>query len=221
MSSLIFYTDPDQALVVTDTLAVNPDGSPLFFTSKAHYLPHLRTIVAGTGLAGFHAEWAMSVNNRMAVSGVQNLNHHAPGRLRELWVSHKVAQCLPADVTTTVYHFGISEGGEGIAAYAYRSTNDFISEKIPVGIGVKPYCTVPEVEPPHLLDHLEAMMNEQRRLQELEPPDRRLHIGGEAHAIHLTRSSCTFACLFQFGDFRTQQAQVVRSLCEMAPRTET
>jgi hypothetical protein len=220
MSSLIFYTDPDQALVVTDTLAVEPDGSPLLFTSKAHYLPHLRTIVAGTGLAGFHAEWAISVNNRMAVSGVQNLNHHAQRGLRDLWGRFADAQRLPAGITTTVYHFGISEGGEGLAAYAYRSANDFTSEKISVGIGVKPYCTVPEVGLEHLLDNVEAMMNEQRRLQEMEPPDRRLYIGGEAHAIHLTRNGCTFACLFQFSDFRTQQAQVARSLHVLTPPTE-
>ncbi len=116
MSSLIFYTDPDQALVVTDTLAVNTDGSPLHFTSKAHYLPHLRTIVADTGLDGFSVDWAMSVNNRMAVSGVENLNYHAPRGLRDLWARYNRDLRLPDDVTTTVYHFGISEGGGGVVA---------------------------------------------------------------------------------------------------------
>jgi hypothetical protein len=95
---------------VTDTLAVNSDGSPLLFTSKAHYLPHLRTIVAGTGVLGFSAEWAMTANNRMAVSGIKNLNYHTPRMLRDIWARYKGERQLPADITTTVYHFGISEG---------------------------------------------------------------------------------------------------------------
>ena len=217
MSSLIFYTDPDQALVVTDTLAVNPDGSPLHFTSKAHYLPHLRTIVAGTGLDGFSVEWALSATNRMVLSGVENLNHHAPRGLRDLWARYNRDLRLPADMTTTVYHFGISESGGGVVAYAYRSTNDFTTEKVSFGIGVKPACTVPEVDLERLLGQVEAMMNEQRRLQELEPPQQRLHIGGEAHAIHLTKTGCTFLCLFQFSDFRTQERQLFRPGAESAP----
>lgn len=34
MSSLIFYTDEAQALIVTDTLAVTDNGEPLSFVSK-------------------------------------------------------------------------------------------------------------------------------------------------------------------------------------------
>lgn len=49
MSSLIFYTDEAQALIVTDTLAVTDNGEPLSFVSKAGYIPQLRTIIAGTG----------------------------------------------------------------------------------------------------------------------------------------------------------------------------
>ncbi len=39
MSSLIFYTDEAQALIVTDTLAVTDNGEPLSFVSKAGYIP--------------------------------------------------------------------------------------------------------------------------------------------------------------------------------------
>ncbi|WP_407211604.1 MULTISPECIES: hypothetical protein [Enterobacter cloacae complex] len=53
MSSLIFYTDEAQALIVTDTLAVTDNGEPLSFVSKAGYIPQLRTIIAGTGAGGF------------------------------------------------------------------------------------------------------------------------------------------------------------------------
>jgi hypothetical protein len=52
MSSLIFHTDASQALVATDTLAVKPDGTPLMYGSKALYLPHLKTIIAGNPSIG-------------------------------------------------------------------------------------------------------------------------------------------------------------------------
>lgn len=208
MSSLIFYTDPEQALVVTDTLATNPDGSPFLFTSKAHYLPHLRTVVAGTGIGGFAAEWAMIANNRMVARGIQNMDFHAPKGLRELWSKYKKEYCLPAEVTSTVYHFGFSEETGELVSFAYRSTNEFESERLQHGVAVKPECTVPTG---NLIEHLEAMMVEQRQIQAGKPINERIHIGGEAHAIHLTKSACTFSCLFHFPDFADQQAHVFRS----------
>ncbi|MCM7911060.1 hypothetical protein M8T17_25035, partial [Enterobacter hormaechei] len=63
MSSLIFYTDEAQALIVTDTLAVTDNGEPLSFVSKAGYIPQLRTIIAGTGAGGFSKEGANKRGN--------------------------------------------------------------------------------------------------------------------------------------------------------------
>lgn len=61
MSSLIFYTDSTQALVATDSLATNSDGEPFMFVTKAGYIPHLRTIIAGTGAGGFANQWQLLV----------------------------------------------------------------------------------------------------------------------------------------------------------------
>jgi len=75
MSSLIFATDEAQILVATDTLAVTPNGEPFLFASKATYVPHLRTIIAGTGGGGFSNGWALTVSTRMIVNGIHNLWH--------------------------------------------------------------------------------------------------------------------------------------------------
>lgn len=208
MSALIFYTDPAQALVVTDTLAANRDGSPLLFTSKAHYLPHLKTIVAGTGIGGFSVEWAMRTNNRMVLRGIENLDFHSPKGLRDLWAGYKVEYSLPEDATTTVYHFGLSEESGEIVSFAYRSTADFESERLPFGTGVKPECGVPEG---NLLEHLPSMLQEQRALQAVRPIEERIFIGGEAIGIHLTKEGCTFTRLFEFPDFKSQEFEVFRS----------
>lgn len=210
MSSLIFYTDPEQALVVTDTLAVTTDGAPFLFTSKAHYIPHLRLIVAGTGFGSFADDWCRTINTRMLVRGVENLHHHAPAMLRDQWAHVSNDPTFPEGRTTTIYHFGISEETERVVTFAYRSTEGFKGTRLPEnGVGVKPECEVPDG---NLLDHLESMMMEQRRLQALAPDDRRIHIGGEAFAMHLTATSCTHSRLFRFKDFDDQVAQAFSSL---------
>jgi hypothetical protein len=202
MSALIFYTEPEQVLVVTDTLSAAPDGSPLLFTSKAHYVPHLRVIVAGTGIGGFSVEWALQVNSRMVLRGIENLDFHTPGGLRTLWSDYRHEYNLANGMTATVYQFGISEETGQMAAFAYRSANNFESERLGFGIGVKPECQVPEG---NLLDHIQSMMNEQRAIQATKEPSDRVYIGGEAIAIHLMKDSCTFTRLFEFPDRRADE----------------
>src|SRR5262245_44517231 len=62
MSSLIFYTEREQALIASDTLAVNLDGTPRMYTTKALIVPHLRMVIAGTGIAGLSTRWFARVN---------------------------------------------------------------------------------------------------------------------------------------------------------------
>lgn len=206
MSSLIFYTDPQQVLVATDTLAASPDGSPLLFTSKAHYLPHIRTIIAGTGLGGFSVQWALTANSRMMVRGIENLDFHTANGLRTLWAEHE-EQYVLAGMTTTVYQFGLSEDSGEMVGFAYRSQNNFISERLEYGIGVKPECSIPEG---NLLEHIETMMNEQREIQSTVPASERVYIGGEAVALHLTKDGCRMWRLFEFPDFRANQNAIFR-----------
>lgn len=208
MSSLIFYTDAKQVLIVTDTLSVTPDGSPFLFTSKAHYLPHLRTIVAGTGVKDFSSNWHVLVNNGMVVRGIENLNDHTPQGLREMWQDFKEEYSVPEGMTTTVYHLGISEETGQVVAYAYRSINDFVSELVPYGVGIKPECTVPTVDSSDIKFLITEIMKEQRRVQAAVPLSERIFIGGEAIAMQLTKGGCNIFKLFEFDDFPDQSQMV-------------
>lgn len=205
MSSLIFYTDESQALVATDTLAVNPDGTPLMFCSKAIYLPHIRTIIAGTGLGMFSGDWANQVNNRFIVEGLRNLDYHTPDGLRALWASTKERDEVPESITTTVYQIGISEDDEKVHAFAYRSTNNFQSEPLTHGTRAKPECTFPEG---NLITHLQSMMLEQRAIQESKAVDERIYIGGECVVMHLTKDVCTTKKWFRFDDYKDQLSEI-------------
>ncbi|WP_413494193.1 hypothetical protein [Shewanella baltica] len=205
MSSLIFYTDSTQALVATDTLAVDFLGQPLAFVSKAGYIPNLRTIIAGTGAGGFANRWLLDVSTRMIVKGIRNLDFHTPNALRKLWCEYKAEYSFPDDFTTTVYQFGVCEESAQIVSYAYRSTSNFESELLQYGTGVKPECNILNG---NLIELVPQMMNEQREIQNTKQENERVYIGGEIFAYHLTPSGCNCSKLGEFDNFKEQQTQI-------------
>ncbi|EKM5743695.1 hypothetical protein PU345_002987 [Enterobacter kobei] len=211
MSSLIFYTDESQALIVTDTLAVTEQGEPLSFVSKAGYIPQLKTIIAGTGAGGFSNEWLLQASTRMVVTGIQNLNYHTPACLRNMWKKYKDNYAIPSNslLTTTVYQFGICEETGTTVTFAYRSRNDFESEVIEYGTAVKPECRILEG---NLLEIIPVMMIEQRAIQETRPYIDRVYIGGEMIAHHLTPSGYRCFKMGEFDDFKAQEKYVLSKI---------
>lgn len=198
MSSLIFYTQSDVAVVATDTLAVSHDGSPFSFCTKAGYIPHLKTIIAGTGVGGFSNKWLLDASTRMVLRGIHNLDCHTQKGLKVLWENYKKEYSLTDKETTTVYQFGISEENGEIISFAYRSTNDFQSEPLQFGTGVKPACTVLEG---NLIDIIPDMMAEQRKNESEKPDSERVYIGGEIIALVLTKDGCNHINIGKFDDF--------------------
>ena len=207
MSSLIFYTDEEQALIATDTLAVTPSGEPLLFCSKAIHLPHLNIVIAGTGQGGFATRWAMHVNDRMVINGINNLDFHTSKGLRELWVQYRDEFQLPPESTTTVYQFGFCQDSQKMVGIAYRSTNNFDSEVRPYGLAAKPECTFPsgDYSIPAVFSE---MMLEQRTIQEQKPKDKRLYIGGKINVLHVNKSGCTSYTLSEFSDCSVHEKQL-------------
>lgn len=206
MSSLIFATDSEQAFVATDTLAVSYNGEPSFFTTKAFIVPHLRMIVAGTGVTGLISNWFVQVAHGMVVRGIEHLDYHTPDNLNRIWKNMKEEFPIPDNLTTTIYHFGFSEEDELIKSYAYRSINNFDSDPIIYGLGVKPECTVPENY--QLPFNIPAMMQEQREIQALQPKESRLYIGGEIQITHLTKDGFNSYCLCKFDDYDADEEAI-------------
>jgi len=209
MCSLIFYTDANQALVATDTLAVSPDGRAKMFCSKAVHIPHLRTIIAGTGLGGFSNDWANEVNNRFAIKGILNLDYHTPNALRRRWVEVTSSNDFPTGLTTTVYQIGVSEIDEEICAFAYRSKNDFTSEPLRHATRAKPDCTILQSE--NFVDDIRQMMFEQKEIQDARPSAERIYIGGECILMRLDRISFMATTAFQFDDYEKHLQEMYSS----------
>jgi len=138
MSSLLFYTDANEAIIATDTLLYYPDGAAPGFCSKSIAIPHIRMIIAGTGSALLLNRWIGLVNNQGFALDVDAVNTHTPEALQALW--REMNAHLPAlhDQTATIYHFGLSDNAGIIHGFAYRSGSDFASEKLNYGLGIKP-----------------------------------------------------------------------------------
>ncbi|HCG8192241.1 MULTISPECIES: hypothetical protein [Vibrio harveyi group] len=212
MSSLIFYTQTDAAVVATDTLSVSSDGSPFCFCTKAGYIPHLKTIIAGTGAGGFSNQWLLHASTRMVVRGIHNLDFHTAKGLRDLWATYKKEYSLPDNSTTTIYQFGISEESGEVVSFAYRSSNNFQSEQLQFGTGVKPPCTVLEG---NLLDIIPDMMAEQKKNESEKPPSERVYIGGEIIALVLTKEGCNHIKLGEFEDFVSDEKSIFKNFSKM------
>lgn len=199
MSSLIFYVQPNEAFVATDTLATHQNGDPFKFTSKAFLLPHLNMLIAGTGIAGLLSRWFIDINEHMVVYDIEALNVHTPSALNNLWRKFKMEIPIPDDMTTTVYHFGISKTTNQLHSYVYRSHNSFLSERLQNSLYVKPECNIPNnFELPR---DLKQMMRSQREKQSLIPAQQRIHIGGEILTYHLNRSGCHIESFDKFEDY--------------------
>ncbi|MEO9607873.1 MULTISPECIES: hypothetical protein [Alphaproteobacteria] len=199
MTSFICMMGEDQVILATDTLATTPDGTPSFFTSKATHVPHLKSLIMGTGVGGFANRWASHVAASMVLSGINNLDYHTPSALRGLWEEYRKEHDVPADITTTVYHFGLSEEDAKMCGFAYRSTDNFLSEPLNYGWRFKPECSVPDSDDMAII--IETMMREQRQIQETRPLNERVFIGGDAILHHLVPQSYAAYNLFKFEDY--------------------
>lgn len=207
MSSLIFYLHKDMAIVVTDTLAVDEEGSPFIFTNKASYIPTLKTIIAGTGIGRFSSEWASFVSNEMVLLDVEHLNIHTQQNLARLWSEFKLRFELQDDLTTTIYQFGYSSEDQRIKGFAYRSSNGFSPDELDYGTFAKPAC---DIIVGNLDEAFPQMMRQQRAMQEALPSESRVYIGGEMHAMVLTANECRQMKIGEFDDYRHQLDQLLQ-----------
>ncbi|MGA9997388.1 MAG: hypothetical protein WBP93_18360 [Pyrinomonadaceae bacterium] len=217
MSSLIFHTDEEQAFVATDTLATSPSGEPFMFTTKTFIVPHLRMLMCGTGIAGFLGRWFIRVNDRMIVRCVDHLNDHTPNRLVGLWREHREEFSIPDTFSTTVYHFGFSSMDGLIHPYAYRSTNNFKSEALQYGIGVKPECQVPQSY--CLPTDIKKIMDEQRVIEATKPKNEKIYIGGEILIHHLTKSGFNVYTLDRFDDYELDERAIYKNYDSLSKGT--
>ncbi len=206
----MFATDPRQLIIVTDTLATQPTGEAFLFVSKCCLLPHLGMAVAHTGVDLIGQRWTYQLQTAVLARNIDQLDQLVPGALRA--VTAKLEDefgSLPG--TSTVYHFGYSEEREAYFGIAYRSENDYESNPIPYGFGVKPVPTG-TFTPPSDLDGWIHLGKQIRAEQDAGPKKDRIYIGGEFWMTMLANQTIQTSRIFRFDDFETQWLQMNASL---------
>ena len=199
MSSLIYKVEKTQVFIATDTLATL-NGRAIRFATNAFPLPHLRMVIAGTGLAGFLDHWLVAVN-ASPVRGIDALNEHAQAGLLNVLRTFK-KQFPGTNEATSIYHFGFSEDTGIIHSFAYKSEELFEPRQIECGLYVKP--NVPEDAIPKDTLHpsdIPTIMAAQRAIQAKLPKEERVSIGGEIQMHHLEQAGYKAYRLGQFEDY--------------------
>lgn len=200
MSLLIFVQDDESASVITDTLATDQDGKPVFFFDKCVAFPSMNLLVATTGFANLLTRWASEIREHLRARDITMLDLHAPDALRQVWADMQ-DELGPIEGTATVYHFGIDERTRKCRRITYRSEDNFESEPAEQGgIGLKPTPqsgVVPDIDGlESLIDLAVSIRGEQDGL----PHGERLYIGGDLVLTEVNGSGITSRSIYRFED---------------------
>lgn len=199
MSLLMFSHYRQETVILTDTLATI-DHVPYRYMSKSFIVPHLDLVIAVTGIGNLCGLWHSVINENMLCLNIDMLDRHAPEAIRNIWADLMSDDKLSGQ-TSTVYHFGISEESGDCVGYAYRSTNDFVSERLPEGgVGIKPQPVGTWEAPDNLPGFIELACRV-RKEQDALPISERIDIGGALRVIVIANRTIATSEIYRFDDF--------------------
>lgn len=196
----MFLQDDESATVITDTLATDPDGQPIYFYDKCVAFPAMNLLVATTGYANLLTRWASELREHVRARDITMLDLHAPEALRRVWAELQ-DEFGPVEGTATIYHFGIDEETGECRRITYRSADNFESEPATQGgFGVKPPPLSGVLPNDVDLDSLIALAEDVRAEQDALPHGERLYIGGDLVMAHISTAGINFTTIHRFED---------------------
>ncbi|CAN5499760.1 hypothetical protein BH10ACI1_BH10ACI1_18620 [soil metagenome] len=210
MSSLIFSLSEQEIFIATDTLAMNGENfTPFFFTTKVYFLPHLRGVMCGTGIGDFATDWYLRLDRFLAKDFI-HLDEFVTNALLEVAEKYH----FDTEVTSTIYHFGYSEMEKEHFAFVYRSTNDFKSEKLGYGFGVKPPISNSAIElsPQNFVEIMKLQQIESSQI----PIEKRIFIGGEILLTVLRQGTIVSQTIYRFDDYE----ELYNEMCLNLPQNQ-
>jgi hypothetical protein len=207
VTALIFSLAPEQAIVAMDTLVTNPEGTPIGYTSKVFPLMHLGGAMCVTGLSNLALDWLTTLH-RFVARDIKQLDDFATPEIQKLWARYS----SQVSTTSTVYHFGFSHEEERYVGFAYRSTNDFQSERLNYAMGIKPPIANPAIAS---LEDFVLTMRRQRESEEAKESGGRLYVGGEIQLVILENQGIRLETVYRFPDYDDMYDQ----MCEQFPVT--
>lgn len=189
-----------------DSLMSNTeDMSPRKYMSKVLPLPHLNTVVCGTGDISLILNWHNYIQAHCTASDINALNRVAKSKLPELLDAYGFN--VPA--TATLYQFGLDPRRKEFKGFAYRSEHQFRSERLKEGWGIKPYGDqiIAEINAGsipmngQLSNSIAAIISRQREIDQQPGNERPVGIGGEVHILEATINYQAMWTCHRFDDY--------------------
>jgi hypothetical protein len=208
MTAINFMFNADTVVIAMDTLSISvQDRTPYKFASKIFPLPHLRSVMCGTGNLDLILEWYTTIQKNVISYDIDYFSQLTSDTLKSLNAKY------PPEATTTIYQFGYSHKHDKFRGFVYRSTNDFKSEEYE-------YCTAykPQVDfdffgeaEKHGLDEAFIKLITMQKIEDDACIDR-VGIGGEIHRFIMTKDSNKLDIIHRFPDHEEQYGQMVDKL---------
>lgn len=198
MTALNFLINEDSICLAMDTLSINSiERIPHTFSTKFLILPHLNIIAAGTGDASLISEWLSFIRENIIARDIDHVNQYVPDALRDIAIKYTELET----VTCTIYHFGYSIQRDRFLGYAYRSTNNWTSEELLSGVGIKPAVTYDFGNEFKIPDSFIELIKYQAELELIKPLDEKIGIGGDIHLVIMNRNGYSVNVCHRFDNY--------------------
>ncbi|GFZ82997.1 hypothetical protein GCM10008018_31180 [Paenibacillus marchantiophytorum] len=179
-----------------DTLSLNEKRKPFKFVSKIFPIPHLRSVICGTGNLDLILEWVFRVQRNVIAADISFLNSITTKSLLDLNKKYSV------DLTSTIYQFGYSEVEGVLKGAAFRSTSMFQIEEYSYCSAIKPkvqYDLYEEIQKNGLDEAFISLMSRQKEEDDINPE--RIGVGGEIHRFIMNKDTHHLDIIFRFPDY--------------------
>ncbi|WP_339168990.1 hypothetical protein NSQ55_21315 [Paenibacillus sp. FSL H7-0943] len=208
MTAINFLFDTQTVVIAMDTLSITvADRTPFKFASKIFPLPHLRSVMCGTGNLDLILDWNKAIHKSVIAYDIDYLNTLTPDVLVNLNAQN------PKELTSTIYQFGYSHKLEAFRGFVYRSTNNFVAEEYKYCTAQKPQVDFDFFEEAEL-HGLDGAFIRLITLQKSEDDAclDRVGIGGEIHRFIMTKDSNKLDIIHRFPDHEDQYGVMIDNL---------
>lgn len=207
MTAFNFLLEEKRVCIAMDTLMLRANKkTPFKYISKIFMIPHLNGVICGTGSADFVLKWYLFVQRSIIAKDIEHLDLYASEALQ------KLAKNSPCGFSVTIYHFGWSEINNKFIGLVYRSTNNFVSEFMHYGLGIKPRINIDSFN--ELPEDFVKIIKIQKMQDEALQIEDRLGIGGDIHFLVMTEGGFTLSKCHRFDDYEKIYNQMLDNLSE-------
>lgn len=213
MTALIYFLHPDYIILATDSLATTEDSSPIRFVTKIMPLPHIKSVICGTGSFELIIDWFSFIQKHIIAKDIHLIDKLAPEYIRNIYYSYPKEN----QINSTIYQFGYDIKEMKFVGYAYRSTDNFNSEKLIYGIGIKPPDVMEDAElilwkENDIYKKIINLIIKQKEIENKKDSKDKVGIGGAIYIFQMVNNYNFFCETYIFDDFESTYNEMLNTI---------